>query len=174
MPPPPLHIGEVPEEAWHTLCIDLLGPLPTGQYLLSVIDQKPRYPVVDIISTTSASTVIPRSERIFPAYGLPAIVLTHNGPPFLGYEFSGFLEEYAIQHHRIPPKWPRANGLVENFNKPLMKTIRTASLKGRDWRHAIYGFLLNYRCTPHSATGVAPSELLFHRKPRMEIPHVSE
>ena len=173
VPPPPLHIGEVPEEAWHTLCIEFLGPLPTGQYVLSVIDQKTRYPVVDIISTTSASTVIPRLERIFAAYGLPAIVLTDNGLPFSGYEFSGFLKEYAIQHRRIPPKWLRANGLAENFNKPLMKTICTASLEGKDWRRAIYGFLRNYRCIRHSTTGGAPSELLFHRKPRMKIPHVS-
>ena len=132
VPPLPLHIGEIPEEAWHTLCIDFLGPLPTGQYLLSVIDQKMCYPVANIISTTSASTVIPRLERIFAAYRLPAIVVTDNGPPFSGYEFSGFLKEYAIQHRRIPPKWPRANVLVENFNKPLLKTICTASLKGKD------------------------------------------
>ena len=154
VPPPPLHIGEVPEEAWHTVSIDFIGPLPTGQHLLSVVDQKTRYPEVDIVSTTSASTVIPRLERIFPAYGLPAIVLTDNGPPFSGYKFSGFLKEYAIQHLRIPPKWPHANGLVENFNKPLMKTIRTVSLEGKDWRGAIYGFLLSYRCTPHSTTGI--------------------
>ena len=135
VPPPPLHIGEVPEEAWQTLCIDFLGPLPTGQYLLSVIDQTTHYPAVDILSTTSASTVIPRLERIFAAYGLPAIVLTDNGPPFSGYEFSGFLKEYAIQHHRISPKLPRANGLIENFNMPLMKTICTASLKGLAMRN---------------------------------------
>ena len=173
VPSPPLHIGEVPEEAWHTLCIDFLDPLPTGQHLLSIIDKTTRHPVVDIISITSASTVIPRLERIFAAYGLPAIVLIDNGPPFLGYEFSGFLKDYAIQHCRIPPKWPHANDLVQNFNKPLLKTIRTASLKGKDWRRAIYGFLLNYRCTSYSNTGVASSELLFHCKPRMKIPHVS-
>ena len=54
-----------------------------------------------------------------------------------------------------------------------MKTIRTASLEGKDWRRAVYGFMLSYRCTPHSTAGIAPSELLFHRKPRMKIPHVS-
>ena len=132
-----------------------------------------RYLVVDIIFTTSASTVIHRLERMFAAYGLPAIVLTDNCPSFSGYEFSGFLKEYAIHHRRIPPKWPHANGLVKKFSKALMKTICTPFLEGKDWRRAIYGFLLNYRCTPHSNTGLAPSELLLHSKTRMEIPHVS-
>ena len=54
-----------------------------------------------------------------------------------------------------------------------METIRITSLEEKDWRHAIYCFLLNYRCTPHCTTGVAPSELLFHRRPPMKIPHVS-
>ena len=40
VPPLLLHIGEVPDEAWHTVGIDFLGPLPTCQHLLSVIDRK--------------------------------------------------------------------------------------------------------------------------------------
>ena len=54
-----------------------------------------------------------------------------------------------------------------------MKTIRTASLEGKNWRRAIDGFLLSYRCNPHSTTGIVLSELLFHRKPHMKIPQVS-
>ena len=98
LPPPPLHICEVPEEACHTVSIDLLGPLPTRQHLLSVVDQKTRYPVVDIVSTTSASTVIPRLERILVAYDLPAIVLTDNARHFQDMNFLDFLRStlYSI------------------------------------------------------------------------------
>lgn len=56
--------------------------------------------------------------------------------------------------------------------KPLVKAVRTARIDGRDWRHGLYPFLLNYRCTPHSTTGVSPAELLFNRKLNNGIPIV--
>ena len=37
----------------------------------------------------------------------------------------------------------------------------------------MYNFLLNYRATPHTTTGVPPAELLFHRKIRIKLPHYS-
>ena len=47
--------------------------------------------------------------------------------------------------------------------KPLTKSIRSAHAKGRDWKKDLYMFLLNYRATPHTTTGFAPSHLLFNR-----------
>ncbi|KFD44811.1 hypothetical protein M513_14312, partial [Trichuris suis] len=34
------------------------------------------------------------------------------------------------------------------------------------WRIKISRFLLNYRLTPHSATGLSPAEILLRRRPR--------
>ena len=61
------------------------------------------------------------------------------------------------------------NGLVENFSKPLMKTIRITSLEGKDWRCPINDFCL--------AT-VVPRTLplqscYFIANPRTKIPYVS-
>ncbi len=35
---------------------------------------------------------------------------------------------------------------------------------GKPWKHVATEFLLNFRATPHSTTGVSPSELLHHGK----------
>ncbi len=35
---------------------------------------------------------------------------------------------------------------------------------GKPWKHVATEFLLNFRATPHSTTGVSPSELLHHCK----------
>lgn len=56
--------------------------------------------------------------------------------------------------------------------KPLTKAVRIARLEGRDWRPTLYPFLLNYRCTPHSTTGVSPPELSYNRSLRNGIPAV--
>jgi len=58
----------------------------------------------------------------------------------------------GISYLQVTPLWPQANGLVESFMKPLTKTVGGARLEGRDWRPALYLFLLIYRCTPHSTT----------------------
>lgn len=80
------------------------------------------------------------------------------------------MRTYGIQHHRVTPLWPQANGKVENFMKPLGKAIRAAWVEGRDWQRELYGFLLNYRTTPHLSTGVAPAEMLYKRVIRSTVP----
>ena len=68
------------------------------------------------------------------------------------------------------PRWPRANGEVEQFMKPLTKIIQTAYIERRDWKEEYYNYLLAYRSTPHVTTGVAPSEMMFNRQVKHFIP----
>ena len=54
--------------------------------------------------------------------------------------------------------------------QPLGKALKTAKLYGRPWRQELQRFLLHYRTTPHSTTGVPPAELLFNRTVRGKLP----
>lgn len=45
-------------ESWSRVSADFCGPFPTGEYLLVVIDDHSRYPVVEVLRSTSARTVI--------------------------------------------------------------------------------------------------------------------
>lgn len=58
--------------------------------------------------------------------------------------------------------------------KPLTKAVRSSNAEGRDWKKDLYRFLLNYRATPHSTTGIAPAELLFNRKIGTKLPELTE
>ena len=154
----------MPKHCWDVVNVDLVGPLPSGHYLLTE---------VEILSSTSVPTVLPKLDKIFATHGLPKILVSDNGPPFSGTDFGTYLKVNDISHKPIPPKWPGANGLVETFNKPLLRAIRTAHTEGRNWRRELYNFLSNYRATPHTTTGLPPAELLFHRKIRIKLPHYS-
>lgn len=57
--------------------------------------------------------------------------------------------------------------------KPLGKAIRTTKTERRDWKDDFPRFLLNYRTTPHTTTGVSPRHLLFNREIRTTIPSYS-
>ena len=54
--------------------------------------------------------------------------------------------------------------------QPLGKTLRTAKVENRPWQQELNGFLLQYRTTPHSTTGVPPAELLFNRTVKGKLP----
>ena len=48
-PPEPLRSVEMLDGPWQEINIDFKGPLPSGQYLLVIIDSYSRYPEVEIV-----------------------------------------------------------------------------------------------------------------------------
>ena len=70
-------------------------------------------------------------------------------------EASAQAEDLKVGH--TTPLWPSANGEVERENRSLLKAMGVSQAK-------VNKFLLAYRSTNHSTTGVSPAELLFRRK----------
>ena len=64
-PKEPLRMTELPERPWQKISLDFSGPYPSGEYCLIVVDDYSRYPVVELVSTTSAAGVIPRLDNFF-------------------------------------------------------------------------------------------------------------
>ena len=171
--PDPLTMSSLPPEPWHTVHIDFCGPFPTGEHLLVVIDAYSRFPEVDVVHSTKATSTISKLECIFATHGIPRIIKSDNGPPFTSHEFHSYTTEIGAKHQKITPLWPQANSEAENFMKPLTKAICSAYTEKKNWKKEIYTFLLNYRATPHTTTGFPPSELLFNRKIRTKLPQVT-
>ena len=91
-PPQPLAMSELPNGPWQKLHIDFYGPLPSAEYLLVVIDRYSRFPEVEIVRSTKASTVIPKLDKIFAVHGLPTSVTSDNGPPFNGDDYDRYFK----------------------------------------------------------------------------------
>ena len=53
-----------------------------NEYALATIDEHSRYPVVEIVSSTSANAIIPRLDSVFNMLGVPKVVKSDNGPSF--------------------------------------------------------------------------------------------
>lgn len=166
----PLKMSVLPEAPWHSVSADFYGPLPTGEYLLVIVDDYTRYPVVESVRSTSANTVIPVMDKVFSMFGIPRVVKTDNGPPFNGDQFSQFADYLGFHHRRITPLWPQANATAERFMRTLGKAVRVAETQGVPWKQQLNIFLREYRSTPHSSTESSPAELLFQRKMYTKIP----
>ena len=55
-----------------------------------------------------------------------------------------------------------------------MKRIRIAHSESKNWREEINTYLMMYRSSPHSVTGISLAELMFGRKMRTKIPQISD
>ena len=77
------------------------------------MDDYSRFPIVEIVPSTSASVAIPRLDKVLSEYGTPDIFRTDNGPPFNSRDFANFAEDLGFRHRKITPYWPRANAEVE-------------------------------------------------------------
>ena len=158
-PPEPIRMTPMPDGPWQKVHADFYGPLPSGEYLLVLIDRYSRYPEVEIVRSTKASVVIPKIDKIFATHGIPLSITTDNGPPF-----------NSISYDTATPKWPQGNAEVERFNQPLGRALITAKVEGRIWQQELNRFLLQYRTTPHATTKIAPSDLLFNRVVNGKLP----
>ena len=59
--------------------------------------------------------------------------------------------------------------IVERFNRGLKDCLETTSIQGTPWKPFTRSFLMDYRATPHSTTGVSPSQLLHGRQMRTKL-----
>lgn len=159
----------LPLGKWRDLSLDLLGPMPTGEYLLVVIDYYSMYYEVEILTSITASQIISRLEKIFAVHGLPVTITSDNGPQFRSEEFEHHLVDNGILHRKVTPQWAQANGEVERQNRSLLKSTRIAQTDLKNWRKELVHYLATYRTTPHTVTGVFPAELLFGRKIRTKM-----
>lgn len=168
----PLHMTPLPEAPWQSVVADFAGPLPGNKYLLVVVDEYSRFPLVAEVTSLNTTSVTSKLFDMFAVHGIPEKLKTDNGPPWFGRDFADFVQNQGVRHYRTTPLWPEANGEVERFVKNVKKVVKASVATGRDWKHEIKEYLLNYRATPHSTTGRTPAELLFGRKIRTKLPGV--
>ena len=172
-PPEPIRSTALPTGPWRDLAIDLLGPLPTGESIPVVVDYYSRYYEIDIMRSTVASKVISSLEEIFARHGLPESLTSDNAPQFIATEFSEYMEQQGIRHHRVTAKWPKANG-VEHQNSSLLKRLQITHAEKKDWKKELNVYLAVHRSLPYPTTGVSPAELLYGRKIRTKLPELSD
>ena len=80
----------------------------------------------------------------------------------------------GIYHRRVSLYWSPAQGQVERENRSILKRIKIAQTEKRDWKSELDHYLLMYRSTPHSVTGVSPVETLYRRLLSTKLPLLTD
>ena len=173
-PPEPVASTELPQRPWCVVAIDYLGPLPSGEHILVVVDYYSRYYEVAVVRTITSEKTIECLETIFARHGLPEVLVSDNGPNLVSEKFEAFLKENGIKHRRVTTRWAQANGEVERQNRSILKRLQLAHAEGKDWRRELVRYMAVYRTTPHQTTGQTPAFLLMGRHPRTKLPELSQ
>lgn len=173
-PPTPMKRRELPEAPWVDIAIDLLGPLPSGDYLLVVVDYYSRYKEVKIMKTITSAVIIRLLKEMFSRLGFPSSITADNGRQFVSDEFKTFCKECNILLFSTVPYWPQQNGEVERQNRDILKRLKIGKLENRNLQDCLNEYLMMYNSTPHSVTGKTPSELFFKRLNRDKIPTLQD
>jgi transposase InsO family protein len=159
-PASPLLPWPAPAGPWQRVHVDFAGPV-NGRMLLVVVDAFSKWLDVHITATTTASAAIEKLRQSFCTHGLPETLVSDNGPCFASNEFSDFCRRNGVRHVLTPPYHPASNGLAERAVQSLKRSLKRQD-NGTLEAH-VSRFLLSYRVTPHSTTGVPPCELLMRR-----------
>ena len=174
-----LHPWEHTARPWERVHLDFAGPF-RGKYFMVMVDSHSKWPeVITMHDITSQATII-ELAKIFSRWGNPVQLVTDNGAQLTSKEFESFLTRQGVKHIRTAPYRPQTNGLAERMVQTVKNCLK-AYLSGGDQRPIelqLASFLLQYRNTPHSTTGVAPVEAMLGRKMRTRLdllkPHPAE
>ena len=162
----PLHPWEWPGQPWSRVHIDYAGPYKGDMYLV-VIDAHSKWMDVHIMHTTTSASTIVKLREIFATHGLPETIVSDNGPNFTSTEFENFLTKNDIKHTKVSPYHPASNGQAERAVRAFKEGVE--KMEEGNMQEKLSRFLLKYRTTPHSTTGLPPAELLMNRKLRTKL-----
>lgn len=173
--PEPIKFRELPEIPWQNLTLDYLGSLPSGHYILVVVDYFSRFIEVEIMKSIDARETIKHLRVMFTRFGFPSTITMDNAKQLIGVEMNQFAHTYNIKLIHTIPYWPQQNGEVERQNRSLLKRLQIAQNTGSDWQNDLYDYLLMYRGTNHSTTLKSPAELMFGgRQIRGKMPQIGQ
>ena len=161
VPVVPLQLWKFPATPWSRLHIDYAGPFLNSMFLV-IIDAYSKWVEIFRTSSSTSTITIQCLRSTFARYGIPHTIVSINGTCFTSKELEIFLKANGITHLSTSPYHPQSNGLAEKMVQSFKCGMKKMSGDSIDVNLA--RFLFSYRVTPHSTTGVSPSELMFGRE----------
>lgn len=94
----PLRTTKLSTALWSDLAVDYMGPLPSREHILVVVDYYSRWFEVAYLGSTTMEKTIVELDKMFFIHGLPQTIKSDNGPQFVSSEFQAYCEHLGITH----------------------------------------------------------------------------
>ena len=156
---------ELPTRSWQILGTDLFH-YNNSEYLI-VVDYYSKFPFVRKMPTPCTShAVVAATADIFSEHGVPEKVVSDNGPHYDCVNYKKFAQEWGFEHVTSSPHFPQSNGFVER----IIQTVKRTLLKAKERNMNPCKAMLCLRTTPLDHHLPSPSELLYARKLKGDLP----
>ena len=167
--PAPLHPWEDTTKPWARLHVDYAGSF-LGKMFLIVIDSFSKWIDAYPVTTASSTLTIEKLRHSFAIHGLPEILVSDNAKCFISQEFNDFMKMNGVHHVTSVPYHPSSNGAAERAVQTFKLTLKKLVKNSKDSIETqVNRFLVSYRNTPHTSTGISPAEVLLKRQPKTRL-----
>ncbi|XP_060855198.1 uncharacterized protein K02A2.6-like [Metopolophium dirhodum] len=146
-----------PEGPAQRVHLDFMGPV-NGNMFVCVIDAYSKWVFIKYMKNITTFSTVKVLKEYFSLWGIPAKLVTDNGPSLCSEDFELFLKNNGVFHIKTSPYNPSSNGAAENLVRIFKNYLKKCS-QNSDLETNIYKFNLSYNSSKHGATGVSPAEL---------------
>ena len=114
----------------------------------------------------TSHAVVAATADIFSEHGVPEKVVSDNGPHYDCVNYKKFAQEWRFEHVTSSPHFQQSNGFVERSIQTAKRTL----LKAKERNMNPCKAMLCLRTTPLDHHPPSPSELLYARKLKGDLP----
>ncbi|KAG1653254.1 hypothetical protein GQR58_025728 [Nymphon striatum] len=165
----PLYSASLTSRPFEAISVDLFEYAST--HFMVVVDRYSGWPiVVRCNKLPNASRIIAEFKPIFRDHGIPLRMRSDGGRQFTSQQFQDFLHCYNIQHELSSAHYPQSNGHAESAVNAMKTLTKKCWKNGQLDQDAFNIALMEWRNTPRSVDGKAPSQWLFGRLQRTFAP----
>ena len=164
------HPWVAPSGPWERIHIDYAGAFMGYMWLL-IVDAYSKWLEVCRMSigATKSKDTIKALREVFCRNGLPQVIVSDNGPQFVSDEMATFMRKNGIHHVPTPTYHPASNGQAESLVGKFKSAMKKMRYSNPDITLNLQNWLMSYRNTPHSTTGVEPAVLMMGRRARTAL-----
>ena len=160
---------ETPARPFHSLAIDIKGPLRVTdsghQYILIVVDLLTGWlaatPLADCRGTTIARALV---DNVFCIHGCCYSLRTDNATYFIKGTLPALADLYGIRTLKILPYSPTSNGAAEAGVKKVSNALARHTKALKNWDLILPLIVHGLNTKEHTSVGKSPFELLFGRQ----------
>lgn len=121
--------------------------------------------------SATAAQLISCCRSLFITFGTPEELGSDGGPQLTAVAFQNFLTTWGIHHRKSSVEYPQSNGRAELGVKTAKRILReNVSSNGSLDNDKTARAILQYHNTPLPGIHLSPSQILFHRQLRDQIP----